>query len=90
MLHYCIACYTIALQTNERRRNNLDHLQELRETVLDLINSNLSAGKISRMADIPQTTISRLRNGDVLLENMSFKNIGKLYYTSKNNENITK
>ena len=90
MLHYCIACYTIALQINERRRNNLDHLQELREAVLDLINSDLSAGKISRMADIPQTTISRLRNGDVLLENVSFKNIGKLYYTSKNNENKTK
>ena len=68
----------------------MDHLQELKESVLDLINSDLSAGKISRMADIPQTTISRLRNGDVLLENMSFKNIGKLYYTSKNNENITK
>ena len=68
----------------------MDHLQELRETILDLINSDLSAGKISRMADIPQTTISRIRNGDVLLENVSFKNIGKLYYTSKNNENITK
>ena len=68
----------------------MDHLQELRESVLDLINNDLSAGKISRMADIPQTTISRLRNGDVLLENMSFKNIGKLYYTSKNNENKTK
>ena len=70
--------------------NTLDHLQELKESVLDLINSDLSAGKISRMADIPQTTISRLRNGDVLLENVSFKNIGKLYYTSKNNENKTK
>ena len=68
----------------------MDHLQELRESVLDLINSDLSAGKISRMADIPQTTISRLRNGDVLLENVSFKNIGKLYYTSKNNENKIK
>ena len=90
MLHYCIACYTIALQSKEGRLNNLDHLQELREAVLDLINSDLSAGKISRMADIPQTTISRLRNGDVLLENVSFKNIGKLYYTSKNNENKTK
>ena len=67
----------------------MDHMQELRESVLDLINSDLSAGKISRMADIPQTTISRLRNGDVLLENVSFKNIGKLYYTSKNNENKT-
>ena len=43
----------------------MDNFHELRETVLDLINSDLSAGKISRMADIPQTTISRLRNGDV-------------------------
>jgi len=68
----------------------MDHFQEIRETILDLINSELSAGKISRMADIPQTTISRLRNGDVLLENVSFKNIGKLYYTSNNNENKTK
>ena len=68
----------------------MDNFHELRETVLDLINSDLSAGKISRMADIPQTTISRLRNGDVLLENVSFKNIGKLYYTSKNNENKKK
>ena len=67
----------------------MDHLQELRESILDLINSDLSAGKISRMADIPQTTISRIRNGDVLLENVSFKNIGKLYYTSKNNEDKT-
>lgn len=67
----------------------MDHLQELRESILDLINSDLSAGKISRMADIPQTTISRIRNGDVLIDNVSFKNIGKLYYTSKNNENKT-
>ena len=68
----------------------MDNFHELKEAVLDLINSDLSAGKISRMADIPQTTISRLRNGDVLLENVSFKNIGKLYYTSKNNENKAK
>ena len=68
----------------------MDNFHELREAVLDLINSDLSAGKISRMADIPQTTISRIRNGDVLLENVSFKNIGKLYYTYKNNENKTK
>ena len=54
-------------------------IKEVEQDLKELLASELSASKISRMADIPLSTITRLRNGKADLDNISFLNIKKLH-----------
>ena len=57
-------------------------IEKVEKDLITLLNSDLSASKISRMADIPLSTITRLRNGKAQLDNISFINIKKLHSLS--------
>ena len=57
-------------------------IEKVEKDLIELLNSDLSASKISRMADIPLSTITRLRNGKAQLDNISFINIKKLHSLS--------
>ena len=57
-------------------------IAQVEKDLIKLLQSDLSASKISRMADIPLSTITRLRNGKADLDNISFLNIKKLHALS--------
>lgn len=57
-------------------------IEKVEKDLKELLSGDLSASKISRMADIPLSTITRLRNGKAQLDNISFINIKKLHTLS--------
>lgn len=59
---------------------------DIESTVKNLLNSHISAYEIEKRTGINRSQITRLRNGEILLDNTSFKTITILYeYSKKNN-----
>lgn len=51
----------------------------MRKEVEELLNSDLSAYRISKEADVPYMTVNDLRNGKSSIDNAKFYTIEKLY-----------
>lgn len=59
-------------------------VNEMRETVEELLKSELSAYKISKEAGVPYMTVNDLRNEKTSIDNAKFITIEKLYnYAAK-------
>lgn len=59
----------------------------MRLVVEQLLKSNISNHQLAKETGVTRSTISRMRNGHIQLDNMCFKNVEKLYkYAIKQTE----
>lgn len=60
-------------------------MDEIRQTIIKLINSEESSYSISKNTGINASQIQRIRSNQINIDNVSFANIEKLYqYATKN------
>lgn len=52
---------------------------DVEKSIIELLESNISSNKISRSADVSLSAISRIRSGNIDLQNMRWHTIKRLY-----------
>ena len=58
--------------------------EEVEKSIINLLESDISSNQLSRSADISLSVISRIRSGQIDLQNMRWHTIKRLYeYTIK-------
>lgn len=60
-------------------KTNTENTQRLIERINDVLSSNVPANKIQAITGLQRSLITRLRNGEAKLENVTFKKAMTLY-----------
>lgn len=59
-------------------------MSDIRKAIISLLESEISAYRIAKDTGVNPATIQTLRNGDIKLDNITFKNAERLYDYAEN------
>ena len=65
----------------------MDHIEQVKHAINDLLNSTNGTREIARQSGINQGTISKIRTRKINIKNVKLETIEKLYKTTLNDNN---
>lgn len=67
------------MQAMSENKSNIDTTDRLTERINEVLNSNVPANRIQAITGLQRSLITRLRKGEISLDNVTFKKAMTLY-----------